>query len=1071
MHGAPLHINLLVVDDDDVDRERVLRLLARTRLEVDAMQASSSAGALKLLREYEFDCIVLDNQLGDALGAELLPTIHRESRRDCPVIMITGAGSEALAVQALHDGAADYLSKYQLSAETLSRAIRRALEHHQMRRELDELHLRLEQRVEEQAAAIRQSERDLRAILDHTPSVIAYWDAQLQNRFGNRAHREWLGVDPETLPGQHLREVIGAEWFAHNQARIDGVLRGQSQSFEQDMPAPDGALRRHTQLSFHPDIGDDGGVRGFYSTATDITAIKQAQARAEESAAFARAVFESSPVGLAVFDGDGLCVMCNQACAALFGGEAESLRGRSLEALFAEGAPTLTAAAQATLADGLARRVEIDLQTVFGRHLLAAGALVRVDREGRAHLLLAAQDSAEQRHAHDALVAARNAAEDAARTKSGFLANMSHEIRTPMNAIVGLTRLALEDALPPVARDYLDKVHNSAQALMGILDDVLDYSKIEAGQLRFERLPFDLEQTLQRVVDLFAARIDQKGLEFIVDLAPDLPPRLVGDSLRLSQVLNNLVGNAVKFTEHGHIHLSVQRLDAGESGAAMLRFSVRDSGIGIEPARLTALFEAFAQGDSSITRRFGGTGLGLAICRRLVAMMDGSIGVDSEPGQGSEFWFTARLDPADGPGAGARLQDVAGLQVLIVEHSDAVARVLGEQLQAWQVQSRRAADLDAALEALALARIEGRAIDAVLLDWHLPGAGGPAALRSLHDATGDGRALFVLAMINAIGRASQAGFGADIAPDVVLGKPVLASPLLDGLLQLRARHRSGGPSVRASAPHAPAIAANRLGERARPLLGAHVLLVEDNELNQLVAQRFLQRMGIHVELAAHGAQALEMLRSGKAFDAVLMDLHMPVMDGLEATRRIRAQPAFAGLPVIGMTAAAMADDRARCFAAGMVEHVPKPIVPEQLLDALLHWIGHRTGQPRQPVAEPAVSVEPTAQQFDLSMLEVLVHGDRSLMWNLLRTFAQHEASTAAEIAAQIAAGDTVAASRKLHHLRGGAGTLGAKALAQAALVLEKALRAGSPVEPPLAAFTQTLQATLAQLQEMLPPAS
>ena len=281
MHPPSTHVHLLVVDDDDVDRERVLRLLGRTALRFEAMEASNSAHALHLLREHEFDCVMLDNQLGEGNGAELLPAIHREARRDCPVIMITGAGNESLAVQALQQGAADYLTKFNLNADILLRAIQRALEHHRMRVELDGLHQRLSQRVAEQDAAIRQSERDLRAILDHTPTVIGCWDAQLRNRFGNRAWRRWSGVDTERLPGRHLGEVIGAVALARLRTRIDGVLQGEHQFFEQQDLAPDGRSTRHGQYSLHPDIAEDGQVRGFYSSISDITAIKSSQRRIE----------------------------------------------------------------------------------------------------------------------------------------------------------------------------------------------------------------------------------------------------------------------------------------------------------------------------------------------------------------------------------------------------------------------------------------------------------------------------------------------------------------------------------------------------------------------------------------------------------------------------------------------------------------------------------------------------------------------------------------------------------------------------------------------------------------------
>jgi PAS domain S-box-containing protein len=685
--GTPLQ--LLIVDDDDVDRERLLRLLAASSLRVQARQAASGAEALALMRAEHFDCVVLDHHLGDANGADLLGPLKRAARSACPVIMVTGAGNEELAVQVLQLGAADYLPKLQLSRDRLQHAIERSVQQHHLEAEVVELNRRLARQVDEQAEAIRQRDRDLRNILDNVPALVASWDAQRCMRFGNRAYLEWFGIRPDQVPGLHIEHVLTAEQYAASRPHVDAVLAGEPQRFSRTMTGRAGQGQRHLQVEFLPELGEGGGVRGFYVTLIDVTPI----------------------------------------------------------------------------------------------------------------------------------VEARDAAEDAARTKSAFLANMSHEIRTPMNAIIGLSRLALEMELQPTAKAYVDKVHTSAVALMGILDDVLDYSKIEAGQLRFEQVPLSLADTLERVADLFNARIEQKGLTLAIAIDADVPPQVRGDALRLSQVINNLVGNAVKFTERGAIRVAVQRT----ADPDRLRFAVNDTGIGIEPAQQACLFEAFSQGDSSITRRFGGSGLGLTICKRLVELMEGEIGVASAPGLGSEFWFTARLPSA-------------------VAAPPAAAPV-------------------------------------------------PAA------------------------EAVSAG------PPELLPAELSEQEIVDA---------------------------------GMPLRGRRVLLAEDNELNQIVALEFLRLLEMEVTVAADGAQAVAAMQRAAAghFAVVLMDLHMPVMDGLEATRRIRQLPSAAGVPVIGMTAAAMADDRARCFAAGMVDHLAKPVMPEQLLEVLLRWVS-----PKAPAA-PAAPAAP-----------------------------------------------------------------------------------------------------------------
>jgi PAS domain S-box-containing protein len=1056
LNSLPLNIRLLVIDDDDVDRERVLRLLARTPMAVDAKQADSSASALHLLREHDFDCIMLDNQLGDASGADLLPTIQRESRRPCPVIMITGAGSETLAVRALQHGAADYLTKFQLNADLLERAIRRALEHQRLQTELDELHQHMEQRIEAQAAAIRQSERDLRAILDHTPTVISYWSADLHNRFGNRAHRRWLGVDPETLPGRSLLDVIGPQRLARDQHYVDGVLRGESQSFEQTDLAPDGLTLRHAQRSFYADIDDEGRVRGFYATLNDVTEIKRAQARAEELAAFAETLFEHSPVGLGVFDDQLRCMKANRVLHQLVGAPQRELTGLALDRLSVDDLLPLKMAALATLADGLPRHLDVDLHTVFGARLQAACAWARVEHQGHGQLLLASQDGTEQRQAYDALVAARNAAEEAARSKSRFLANMSHEIRTPMNGVIGLTRLALEDGLAEPARGFIDKAHTAAMALMGLLDDVLDYSKIEAGQLSLEHVPLDFDQVLQRVVDLFAARIAQKKLTLLVEVAPGVPRWMYGDPLRLGQVLNNLVGNAVKFTERGRITISVRPGGASAPAPGMLHFAVRDSGIGIAPGQHEALFEAFSQADSSITRRFGGTGLGLSICRRLVSQMHGSIGVTSASGQGSEFWFTARLDPAPAPPDDAA--DAARLNVLLVDPDPQSAHALAVSLQGRQVDSLRVADIGACEAALADAAAVARPFDAVLLDWDaLVDTGAPAfdtraMLERLRRAAGDGGALLVLGLVAAIGRPRPADSPSDGAPDAWLIKPVLPSAVRMAV-QRAPQGRAG--SIAQAAAHGNTTAANS----PAPLQGTRVLLVEDNPINQEVAQVTLERLGARVTLTDDGLQAVDLLQSclPGAFDVVLMDVHMPRMDGLEATRRIRAEPRWLHLPVIGMTAAAMPEDRLLCLQAGMADHVTKPIVVAELLDAVLRCTGQA-----QPTPAASGGAD-TLAGFDLVPVTGLMRGDRLIVRRLLHTFAQQEGGTVAAVRVLVAQGEREQAAQRLHKLRGGADTLGGVAVAQAALQVEQALRQQAPVADALAALDRHMQAAVAAI--------
>ncbi len=942
---ARLAIQLLVVDDDDVDRERVLRLLAGSTLDVQGTQAASAADALRLVHEREFDCVMLDHHLGEANGTDLMPALQRASQRECPIIMVTGAGNETVAVRALREGAADYLSKAHLDTDVLVGAIERALERQRMQQQIDSLLKQVQQRVDEQAAVIVERERDLRAILDHTPSVIGYWDAQLRCRFGNEAHKDWSGLPSRGLPGRHLREVIGEQRFNHIRPQLDTVLLGRPVAFEQSFPAIAGAAQQHTQFNLQPDMGDDGQVRGFYATIADITAIRQAQSRAEELARLSDAAIEHSPVGCGVYRADGLCVMSNQALASAAGVDPGRLRALALWPWLGERAPALLEPARATLDDGLPRTLPAELRGAAGTPVQLACTLARITLDGQPHLLLYAHDVTEQTQALDALVSARDRAEVAVVAKSAFLANMSHEVRTPMTAIVGLSRLALQDKLSPTARNDIDKVHGAAVALMELLDGVLDYSKIEAGHMRLEHAPFNLGLALQRTADLFSASVYQRRLEFVVDLAPTVPTHLVGDAQRLSQVINNLVGNAVKFTERGHVRLAVREQPSTDPLQCKLRISVQDSGIGIDPLRCADLFNAFTQADGSIGRRFGGTGLGLAICKRLVEMMGGRLGVESAPGQGSEFWFVITLPRSEvEPAESAEPKGVAGLRVLLVEDFTDAGRVIEAQLQTWKVLTARSSNANRALRLIERARHSGTDFDLLLLEWQDSQVD---ALRGLIRCLNDNNAtrrLPLIALLTPDSRDAQNRAIGCARVDTVLVKPVLAAPLLEVLRKAAARRSTPSPAVPRLCGAPPVAvapcAARTLAARSAQLSGARVLLAEDNLVNQIVAQRMLEALGLEVQVVSDGAEALAALQESghRPFDAVLMDMHMPVLDGIQAARIISRSEQWAGVPVIAMTAATMSEDRASCLAAGMVDYVTKPVLPQVLLETLLRWI-------------------------------------------------------------------------------------------------------------------------------------
>ena len=668
-------------------------------------------------------------------------------------------------------------------------------------------------------------------------------------------------------------------------------------------------------------------------------------------------------------------------------------------------------------------------------------------------------DITDRQRAEQELRRAKELAEESTALKSNFLANMSHEIRTPMNAIIGMSHLALKSGLSPRQHDYVSKIQQAGQHLLGVINDILDFSKIEAGKLTVEKQPFVLDRMLESVSDVVGYKAGAKGLELVCDVAADVPPNLVGDSLRLGQILINFANNAIKFTEQGEISIAVRMLeDAGQR--VKLRFEVRDTGIGLTPEQMGRLFQSFQQADTSTTRRYGGTGLGLAICKSLAELMGGEVGADSTFGKGSTFWVTLPLER----GAPARVllppPDLRGRRVLVVDDNHTAATVLSDMLHAMGFDVEQAYSGLEALDRLRESMGQQRPFGLLLLDWHMPGMDGV-------ELAGHIRALGLpqvpqMLMVTAYGREDVMRAARAQGIETVLIKPVNASVLLDTLMQ-PLEHASPAPRRVAT----PAPAAHELPLAIR---GARVLLVEDNELNQMVAVELLQDAGFAVDVAENGQAAIDYIER-KAYDAVLMDMQMPVMDGETATRQLRANPRHAHLPIIAMTANAMEADRQRCFAAGMNDHVAKPIEPAALWAALSRWIRPRPGLgallpaplPAAPGAAEPPAAPPAIAGLDTALGLQRALGKPGLYAEMLRRFAQGQGTVLDELRQALAAGDVALAERLAHTLRSVAANIGALGVSDHAQALEQALRTRQErgvVEGLLAALGEALQPVL-----------
>jgi two-component system sensor histidine kinase/response regulator len=853
----------------------------------------------------------------------------------------------------------------------------------------------------------------------------------------------------------------------------DGLRRGEFQA---------GLVMRVDKLgnevwieaSYNPIHGPNGVPVKVVKFAANVTERVKMQIELADAQARLQAILDNVLDGIITFDGKGTVVSINPAVVTMFEYDAHEVIGRNIKMLMPE--PTRAShdgylcryeSTGATKAIGFGR--ELEGLTKSGRTFPMELTVTEVSFHGQRMFVGLIRDITERKRAQDSVLQAKGSAEVANRTKSDFLANMSHEIRTPMNAIIGMTHLALRANPAEQQLGYLTKIGNAAQSLLSIMNDILDFSKIEAGKLELEHIAFSLDDVWTNLMDIVGQRAEQKKIVIDWSVGPDTPHYLNGDPLRLGQILINLVNNAIKFTEKGRIVVRVISEELSPD-LARLRFSVCDTGIGMTAAQVANLFQSFNQADTSITRKYGGTGLGLAISKQLCELMGGDISVESEPGKGSTFAFTASFGivaailPIQSP---ARLSELLSKRILIVDDSELTRTWLVAMLLANGFVARAVSSGEEALLALTAASQAGEPFDLVLMDWRLPGIDGidgiEASMR-IKERLALSNVPAIL-MISAFDREEVMEGNHSLAFEGFLNKPVNEALLIANIALIF----SGKPEE---------IAHEALPEAALPaidLTGRRVLLVEDNEINRDLATELLGDLGISVAIAVNGREGVDRI-AAEPFDLVLMDIQMPIMDGLTATRLIRADERYRTLPIIAMTAHAMRGDRERSLYAGMNDHLTKPINPRTLTESLVRWM------PATPALQTEAKVAPVQLMppddgvpdqlppFDIKAALERTNGKPKLLRKMLLRFRDQFANTGGELREHISQGRAADAERLAHSLKGIAATLEASDLTKAALAVELAFRMKETdaIGPLLEALERELAPAIAAARSLEP---
>jgi PAS domain S-box-containing protein len=929
---------------------------------------------------------------------------------------------------------------------------------------LEAISAELSRVAERQRAERDVRERELEAsrlamVASRTDQMVMILDTTGRIQWANDACARFSGYSLQDVRGQMAHTLLRGPQTDASATRViaEAVVRGEPCRVEFIAYTRDGEMRV-LEVEGQPLRDDQGRYFQYALISPDITERKRTEAALRESAEYFRALFDESPVAASIQAPDFRIVRANAAHTRMLGYTIDQVIGKDPISFFhPEDVDAAHEARRALLrADRGPTTFERRMLTGDGRTIWVRGHAVRFsDAGGERYTLTILENITESKQVEQVLREAKELAESASRAKSQFLANMSHEIRTPMNGVLGMTELLLGTPLTDKQRRFAEAVYRSGESLLEIINDILDFSKIEAGKLELESVDFNLRTLVEDVFEMLASRAHQKRLELASRIEPSVPTIVRGDPMRLRQVLTNLVGNAIKFTDAGEVVVNVTCDAPRPDEPPRVRFEVRDSGIGMRPEALEKLFTVFMQADQSMSRRYGGTGLGLAISKQLVELMGGRITVESRFGEGSVFRFDVALPAGEasavaGPASAAQLR---GRRVILVEDNPTNRSILETQLRSFGMDVATADNGATALELLRAAARASTPFDAAVVDMKMPIMDGLTMATELR--RDPQLAAVRMVMLTSLGGGNEARLAYDSGIEAYLTKPVRQSELIEALARVLLTESPGAPAVLTSAP----------GRRAQ------VLIVEDNPVNQEVARAMLVELGCSIRMAADGREALVALRDD-AFDLVFMDCQMPEMDGFEAVRRFRASAATGyatpgNVPIVALTANALAGDAERCLAAGFDDYLAKPVRKDQLDAALQRWVGEPgAGVPKAasdttvpavgPIPEPATP--PVAQTadtagagderpaIDVTVIDLIRDMERRGATRLLERLISTYLTTAARLVAQAAyalkSGDIPSLQHAAHTLKSSSANLGAIELSRRFAALERHARGG-----------------------------